>query len=269
MAKKANTDATVEERLQALYDLQVIDSNIDKIRTIRGELPLEVQDLEDEVAGLQTRTEKAEEGVKNLESDISAKKIQIKESEASIAKYKEQQNNVRNNREYDSLTKEIEFQELEIELAEKRIREFQASIENKKEANSNAVEKLELTRNEWEHKKNELSEIVAETEKEEEDLLKKSKKAEDVIDERLLKAYKRIRDNARNGLAVVPVLRNACGGCFNKIPPQRQLDINQHKKVIVCEHCGRVLIDAKMAGIEEVIPEKPKRRTRTARAKKA
>ncbi|MBL4710853.1 MAG: hypothetical protein JKY48_20710 [Flavobacteriales bacterium] len=268
MAKKANTEATVEERLQALYDLQSIDSNIDKIRTIRGELPLEVQDLEDEVAGLETRTEKAAEASLALENDIAAKKIQIKESQAAITKYKEQQNNVRNNREYDSLTKEIEFQELEIELAEKRIKEFQLTIENKKEVNATAVERLERTRNEWEHKKNELEEIVAETEKEEQDLLKQSQKAEGVIEERLLTAYKRIRDNARNGLAVVPVLRNACGGCFNKIPPQRQLDINMHKKVIVCEHCGRILIDPKMAGIEEVVEDKPKRRARTTRTKK-
>lgn len=269
MAKKANTEATVEERLQALYDLQSIDSSIDKIRTIRGELPLEVQDLEDEVAGLETRTEKAIEAVQALENDVAAKKIQIKESQAAIAKYKEQQNNVRNNREYDSLTKEIEFQELEIQLAEKRIKEYLLSIENKKEVNAAAIEKLEHTKGEWEHKKNELEEIVAETEKEEQELLKKSKKAEEVIEERLLTAYKRIRGNARNGLAVVPVLRNACGGCFNKIPPQRQLDINMHKKVIVCEHCGRILIDPKMAGIEEVVEEKPKRRARTARTKKA
>jgi len=265
MAKKANSETTVEQRLQALYDLQEIDSKIDKIRTIRGELPLEVQDLEDDVAGLETRTEKAAAGIKALEDDISAKKNQIKESQAAIAKYKEQQNNVRNNREYDSLTKETEFQELEIQLAEKRIKEYQLGIENKTEANSSGVEKLERTRAEWEHKKNELAEIVAETEKEEADLLKDSEKAEKVIEERLLTAYKRIRGSARNGLAVVPVLRNACGGCFNKIPPQRQLDINMHKKVIVCEHCGRVLIDPKMAGIEEVVDEKPKRRTRATK----
>ncbi|MEQ8624740.1 MAG: C4-type zinc ribbon domain-containing protein [Vicingaceae bacterium] len=269
MAKKAKgTEATVEERLQALYDLQEIDSKIDKIRTIRGELPLEVQDLEDEVAGLETRTEKAAEAIKNLEGDIAAKKNQIKESEAAIKKYEEQQKNVRNNREYDSLSKEMEFQALEIELAEKHIKEFQAKIEGKKEVNEAAVQKLEETKKEFEHKKNELEEIIAETEKEEVALLKESKKAEEVIEERLLAAYKRIRDNARNGLAVVPVQRSACGGCFNKIPPQRQLDINQHKKVIVCEHCGRILIDPKMAGIEEVVEEKPKRRTR-ARATKA
>jgi len=247
--------------------LQEIDSKIDKIRTIRGELPLEVQDLEDEVAGLETRTEKAAQGIQALEDDISAKKNQMKESQAAIAKYKEQQNNVRNNREYDSLTKEIEFQELEIQLAEKRIKEYQLGIENKTEANSSAVEKLAQTKAEWEHKKNELAEIIAETEKEEAELVKQSEKAEKVIEQRLLTAYKRIRGSARNGLAVVPVLRNACGGCFNKIPPQRQLDINMHKKVIVCEHCGRVLIDPKMAGIEEVVEEKPKRRTRATKAK--
>lgn len=156
---------------------------------------------------------------------------------------------------------------MEIELAEKRIKEFQLGIENKTEANSADVEKLAQTKEQWEHKKNELAEIIAETEKEEADLMKQSEKAEKVIEERLLTAYKRIRGSARNGLAVVPVLRNACGGCFNKIPPQRQLDINMHKKVIVCEHCGRVLIDPKMAGIEEVIEEKPKRRTRAAKDK--
>lgn len=267
MAKKASSsEATVEQRLQALYDLQEIDSKIDRIRTVRGELPLEVQDLEDEVAGLKTRIEKASEVIKSLESDVSAKRNQIKESEAAIRKYDEQQKNVRNNREYDSLSKEIEYQVLEIELAEKRIKEYEANIENKKEINEVSQEKLKETESELEHKKNELDEIISETEKEEKELKKKSEKAEQVIEDRLLTAYKRIRDNARNGLAVVPVERNACGGCFNKIPPQRQLDINSHKKIIVCEHCGRILVDPKMAGIEEVIPEKPKRRTR-AKAK--
>jgi predicted nucleic acid-binding Zn-ribbon protein len=267
MAKKASSEATVEERLQALYDLQEIDSKIDRIRTIRGELPLEVQDLEDEVAGLETRTEKAAEAIKALETDISAKKNQIKESEAAIKKYEEQQRNVRNNREFDSLTKEMEYQALEIELSEKRIKEYQAKIEGKKELNDAALSKLEETRNELTHKKNELDEIIAETEKEEKELQELSKKAEGVIEDRLLTAYKRIRENARNGLAVVPVQRSACGGCFNKIPPQRQLDINSHKKIIVCEHCGRILIDPKMAGIEEVVEEKPKRRTRSRATK--
>jgi len=266
MAKKAAAEATVEERLQALYDLQLIDSKIDKIRTIRGELPLEVQDLEDEVAGLETRVGKIEETTQSLESDISAKKNQIEECKAMIKKYTEQQNNVRNNREYDSLTKEIEFQTLEIELAEKRIKEYKAKIENKVEIAEESKQKLTNTKEELEVKKSELDEIIAETEKEEKELLKESEKAQKVIEDRLLTAYKRIRDNARNGLAVVPVERSACGGCFNKIPPQRQLDINTHKKVIVCEHCGRILIDPKMAGIEEVVEEKPKRRTR-AKAK--
>lgn len=269
MAKKGSTEATVEERLQALYDLQEIDSKIDRIQTIRGELPLEVQDLEDEVAGLETRINNADEAIQALETEISNKKNQIKDSEAAIKKYEEQQKNVRNNREFDAISKEMEYQALEIELAEKKIREFQAQIENKKEINDASKVKLEETKQELEAKKNELDEIIAETEKEEKELQAQSKKAEEVIEDRLLSAYKRIRDNARNGLAVVPVERSACGGCFNKIPPQRQLDINSHKKVIVCEHCGRILVDPKMAGIEEVVEEKPKRRTkRTARAKK-
>ncbi len=263
MAGKASAkESTVEEKLQALYDLQVIDSKIDKIRTIRGELPLEVQDLEDEVAGLETRIENAEEALKTLATDVSAKKNQIEESKSAIKKYEEQQKNVRNNREYDALTKEIEFQNLEIELAEKRIKEYSFKIESKEEVNNDSKAKLEEVKKDLELKKNELDEIIAETEKEEKALLKESEKAEKVIEERLLTAYKRLRGNARNGLAVVPVERSACGGCFNKIPPQRQLDINSHKKVIVCEHCGRILIDPKMAGIEEVVVEKPKRRTR-------
>lgn len=267
MAKKASgKESTVEEKLQALYDLQVIDSKIDKIRTIRGELPLEVQDLEDDVAGLETRIEKANEAIETLKVDISAKKNQIEESKAAIKKYEEQQKNVRNNREFDALTKEIEFQNLEIELAEKRIKEYAATMENKTELNDASKAKLEEVKKELELKKNELDEIIAETEKDEKALLKESAKAEEVIEERLLTAYKRVRDNARNGLAVVPVERSACGGCFNKIPPQRQLDINSHKKVIVCEHCGRILVDPKMAGIEEPTEDaKPKRR---ARAKK-
>jgi predicted nucleic acid-binding Zn-ribbon protein len=271
MAKKAKgSEATVEERLQALYDLQVIDSKIDRIRTIRGELPLEVQDLEDEVAGLETRIEKAEEGIKTLETDVSNRKNQIKESEAAIKKYEEQQKNVRNNREYDAISKEMEYQALEIELAEKHIKEYQAQIESKKEVNDVSKEKLEETKKEFQLKQDELEQIIAETEKEEKQLQKESEKAEEVIEDRLLAAYKRIRDNARNGLAVVPVERSACGGCFNKIPPQRQLDINSHKKIIVCEHCGRILVDPKMAGIEEPVEEKkPKRRTkRTAKKTK-
>lgn len=264
--KSSAKESTVEEKLQALYDLQVIDSKIDKIRTIRGELPLEVQDLEDEVAGLETRIENSEEALKTLEADVSAKKNQIEESKAAIKKYEEQQKNVRNNREYDALTKEIEFQNLEIELSEKRIKEYSFKIEAKKEGIDASKAKLDEVKNDLDVKKNELDEIIAETEKEEGQLQKESEKAQSVIEDRLLTAYKRLRTNARNGLAVVPVERNACGGCFNKIPPQRQLDINSHKKVIVCEHCGRILIDPKMAGIEEVVVEKPKRRTRAKKA---
>lgn len=269
MAKKASgKETSVEEKLQALFDLQVVDSKIDRIRTIRGELPLEVQDLEDDVAGLETRIEKADEALASLASDVAAKKNQIEESKAAIKKYEEQQKNVRNNREFDALTKEMEFQNLEIELSEKRIKEFSVTLENKQEINDASKVKLEEVKKEWELKKSELAEIISETEKEEKDLSSESAKAEEVIEERLLTAYKRVRDNARNGLAVVPVERSACGGCFNKIPPQRQLDINSHKKVIVCEHCGRILIDPKMAGIEEVVEEaKPKRRT--TRVKKA
>ena len=260
MANK--TEVTVEERLRALYDLQLIDSRIDEIRNVRGELPLEVRDLEDEVAGLNTRLEKLVDSLETIDAEINARKNLIEESKTLIKKYAEQQKNVRNNREYDALTKEIEFQNLEIELAEKHINEFNANLENKKEINESSITKLDEIRKEWELKKSELAEITAETRKEEEGLAIESAKAEEVIEERLLTAYKRLRDNARNGLAVVPVERSACGGCFNKIPPQRQLDINSHKKVIVCEHCGRILIDPKMAGIEEVVEEvKPKRRS--------
>lgn len=266
MAKSKVKETTVEEKLQALYDLQVIDSKVDKIRTIRGELPLEVQDLEDELAGLETRIAKGDDAIKALETEISDKKNLIEDAKSAIGKYTEQQKNVRNNREYDSISKEIEYQALEIELAEKRIKEHQADIEHKKEILDVSKEKREQTKSELEHKKGELEQIISETEKEEKSLLAESKKAEEVIEDRLLTAYKRIRENARNGLAVVPVERSACGGCFNKIPPQRQMDINQHKKVIVCEHCGRILIDPKMAGIEEVEEVKPKRRT--SRAKK-
>ena len=268
MASKASSKdgKTVEEKLQALYNLQEIDSKIDKIRTIRGELPLEVQDLEDEIAGLETRISKYDDEISTLEADIAAKKNAMSASKDAIKKYTEQQNNVRNNREYDSLTKEIEFQNLEIQLAEKRIKEYKSKIEDKKVINNEAKETLEARAKELAHKKGELDEIVSETQKEETELQKQSEKAMESIDDRLLTAYKRIRSNARNGLAVVPVERDSCGGCFNQIPPQRQLDVKTHKKVIVCEHCGRVLVDAAIAGIEEVVEEpKPKRRARAAK----
>jgi len=241
---------SVEQKLKALYDLQNVDSEIDKIRIQRGELPLEVQDLEDDIAGLQTRIDNFNEETGALETDISNKENQIKEAKAAIKKYEKQQDNVRNNREYDSLTKEIEFQKLEMQLADKKIIEFKATIENKTEVISDSKTSLKERKGDLKHKKKELDDIIADTEKEEKKLIRKSNGAEKVIEERLLTGYKRIRDNARNGLAVVAVERDACGGCFNKIPPQRQLDIRLHKKVIICEHCGRILVDPEIQSVD-------------------
>lgn len=234
---------TIEKKLNVLYSLQQIDSQIDKIRIIRGELPLEVQDLEDEVAGLETRIENYVNEIENLENSIVEKNNAIKDSHALIKKYEDQQMNVRNNREYDSLSKEIEFQNLEIQLAEKHIKEFNNSLTEKKEVIEDSKILLDEKKNDLDIKRNELGDIVAETEKEEKELIAKSEKNRSLIEERLLTAYSRIRKNARNGLAVVPIERDACGGCFNKIPPQHQLDIRMHKKIIVCEYCGRILID--------------------------
>jgi uncharacterized protein len=248
IAKEA--DISVETKLIALYTLQQIDSQIDKIRIIRGELPLEVQDLEDDVAGLETRIDNFVQEINVLESSISEKKAIISDCQMLIKRYEEQQNNVRNNREYDSLTKEIEFQNLEIQLSEKRIKEFTFSLEAKKAEVENAQQKLIERKGELDIKKAELDDIIAETEKEETELIQKSHNNEKLFDERLLIAYKRIRENARNGLAVVKVERDACGGCFNKIPPQRQLDIRMHKKIIVCEYCGRILVDN---AIDEIV----------------
>lgn len=238
-----SAELSVEEKLKALFKLQNVVSEIDKIRTLRGELPLEVQDLEDEIAGLETRLDKYEQEIKSLENNISAKKNEIVQAQSLIKKYEEQQNNVRNNREYDSLSKEIEYQTLEIELCEKRIKEFIAQIKEKNDALNDAKGVLDERKIDLDTKKKELDEIVADTKKEEEDLLKNSKDVESLIEERLLTAFKKIRKNARNGLAVVSVERDACGGCFNKIPPQRQLDIKSRKKIIVCEYCGRILVD--------------------------
>ena len=245
MAAKANTkEVTIAEKLDALYALQKIDSQIDSIRTVRGELPLEVQDLEDEIEGLDTRIKKMQEEMKELEVEVSDRKNAIKEAEAAIVKFKEQQNNVRNNREFESLAKEVEFQELEIKLHDKRIKEAKAKVVSKKEVLDEAKERLELRREDLKVKQGELDEIVGETQKEEEALVVQSQKAKDAIDDRLIAAYDRLRTNAKNGLAVVTVDRDSCGGCFNKIPPQRQLDIDSKKKVIVCEHCGRILVPA-------------------------
>jgi predicted nucleic acid-binding Zn-ribbon protein len=238
-------EMTVAEKLKALYDLQLVDTAIDNIRILRGELPLEVQDLEDEIEGLQTRVSKYDADIESLEKSINGKKQEIANAQELIKKYEEQQNNVRNNREYDSLSKEIEFQTLEIELSEKRIREFTVQIEEKKEVISESQEVLDGRKLDLENKKRELEDIIAETQKEEEVMEKKSAQLEEIIEERLISAYKKIRANARNGLAVVPVERDACGGCFNKIPPQRQLDIASKKKIIVCEYCGRILVDSR------------------------
>lgn len=238
-------EMTVTEKLNALYDLQLVDTAIDKIRILRGELPLEVQDLEDEIEGLQTRVSKFDDDIATLDKSINGKKQEISNAQELIKKYAEQQNNVRNNREFDSLSKEIEFQTLEIELAEKRIREFTVQIDEKKLVIGESVEVLEGRKLDLENKKKELEEIIGETKKEEEVMEKKSAKLEDIIEDRLVSAYKKIRINARNGLAVVPVERDACGGCFNKIPPQRQLDIASRKKIIVCEYCGRILVDSR------------------------
>lgn len=236
-------ELTIEEKLRALYKLQIINSEIDKIRTLRGELPLEVQDLEDEIAGLETRIEKMQEEIKSIESAVTGKKNEITNSRNLIKKYEEQQNNVRNNREFDSLSKEIEYQTLEIELSEKRIREFTTQSAERSEIIEESKKQLEERTNDLQEKKSELEEIIGDTQKEEEQLLKKRQEYEQIIEERLLAAYKKIRKNARNGLAVVTVQRDACGGCFNQIPPQRQLDIRSRKKIIVCEYCGRILVD--------------------------
>ena len=240
-------EMTVAEKLKALYDLQMVDTAIDKIKILRGELPLEVQDLEDEIEGLQTRVSKYDDDIEALEKSISAKNQEINNARDLIKKYEEQQNNVRNNREYDSLSKEIEFQTLEIELCEKRIKEFTAQIDDKKVVIEESRSVLDERKLDLENKKKELEEIIAETKKEEEQLEKKSENLQDIIEGRLVTAYRKIRGNARNGLAVVPVERESCGGCFNKIPPQRQLDIASMKKIIVCEYCGRILVDPKIS----------------------
>ena len=236
-------EVTVERKLVALYTLQQIDSKIDRIRIVRGELPEAVQDLEDEVAGLETRIENYNADLKKFNTDVTNYKIKIKETQALIKKYEEQQNQVRNSREYDSLTKETEYQSLEIQLCEKRIKDATIKMEDIKNGLEATEKKLAERKNDLVVKQSELNSIVEETEKEEEELVAKSKESEALIEDRLLNAYKRIRKGARNGLAVVEIKRDACGGCFNKIPPQHQLDIRIHKKIIVCEYCGRILVD--------------------------
>lgn len=245
MAKKqaASSDFSVEEKLRALFELQRLHSEIDRIQTIRGELPLEVQDLEDEITGLETRLQNLSDEVAAFEDAIMQRRNMITDSKAFIKKYEEQQKDVRNNREFDSLNKEIEFQNLEMQLCEKKINEFKANIEAKNEVIETSKANIENRRADLAAKQEELAGIIAETEKDEAQLVKEAQAAETVIEDRLITAYKRIRGGALNGLAVVKIERDSCGGCFNKIPPQRQLDISLRKKVIVCEHCGRILVD--------------------------
>jgi len=249
-------ELSVEEKLRALYDLQIIDTRIDEIKNVRGELPLEVEDLEDEVAGLTTRLEKLQSDLVTIEDSIKSKKNAIENHQAAITKYTEQQKEVRNNREYDSLTKEVEFQELEIQLAEKQIKEMKASIEHKKEVISNSKDKLDQKTTHLKHKKAELSDIMSETQKEESFLIEKSSEFEGQIEERLLAAYKRIRNSVRNGLAVVSIERGASAGSFFTIPPQIQVEIASRKKIITDEHSGRILVDAVLADEEKEKMEK-------------
>ena len=250
MAKKDPTDMPVEERLKTLFQLQTTLSGIDEKRALRGELPLEVQDLEDEIEGLTTRIEKIQNEINEYEQAVTVKKGEIETAKASVERYKAQLNDVKNNREYDTLSKEIEYQSLEIELCNKKIKEANFKIEEKKHELAQNQEVVDDRRQALDLKKSELDEIMEETRSEEEKLKAKVKDLEAKIEPRLLTSFKRIRKNARNGLGIVYVQRDACGGCFNKIPPQRQLDIKMHKKVIVCEYCGRILIDPELAGVK-------------------
>jgi hypothetical protein len=267
MAKKDPTDLSVEEKLKTLYQLQAALSSIDEKRALRGELPLEVQDLEDEIEGLTTRVDKIKNEIDEFQRAITQKKGEIADAEASVARYKSQLDEVKNNREYDTLSKEIEFQSLEIELCNKKIREANTRIQEKQNELALNEEVIRERQGDLEMKKSELDEIMTETRAEEEKLKEKVKDLESKIESRLLTSFKRIRKNARNGLGVVYVQRDACGGCFNKIPPQRQLDIKMHKKIIVCEYCGRIMIDPELAGvkIDKLTGEEKKPRKRSIR----
>ena len=255
--KKTSENLSVEERLKSLYELQTVLSEIDRIKIIRGELPIEVQDLEDDIARLHTRISNYNNDIEELRRKLVDEKNAIEEAQTKIARYKEQLDNVKNNREFDILTKEVEFQTLEIELSEKHINEFNRSIEKKKAVIEKTTADLADREHILEDKKRELEEIVSETRQDEERLREKAKSLEPRIDERTLNAFKRIRKNARNGLGVVYIQRDACGGCFNRIPPQKQIEIKMHKKIIVCEYCGRIMIDPELAGIKpEEAPSK-------------
>ena len=269
MAKKDPTDLTVEEKLKTLFQLQTTLSGIDENRALRGELPLEVQDLEDEIAGLTTRIEKIQNEIEQFQKAVSQKNGEIHEAQASLKRYQSQLDTVSNNREYDTLSKEIEFQQLEIELCEKKIREGQQKIQERQADLAYTQEQKADREKGLVEKRSELDDIMSETRDEEERLKEKAIDLEKKIEPRLLTSFKRIRKGARNGLGIVYVQRDACGGCFNKIPPQRQLDIKMHKKIIPCEYCGRILIDPELAGIKISTPEeeKPKRK-RSIRKKK-
>lgn len=271
MAKKNPTEMPVEERLKALYQLQTTLSAIDEKKTLRGELPLEVQDLEDEIEGLTTRMEKIQKEIDDINAAVKQKKGEIAQAEASVARYKAQLDMVKNNREYDTLTKEIEFQSLEIELCNKKIREANVHVESRNNDLASAQALIADRKEALAEKKSELDEIMQETREEEERLKGEAAVLETKIEPRLLSSFKRIRKNARNGLGIVYVQRDACGGCFNKIPPQRQLDIKMHKKIIVCEYCGRIMIDPELAGVTiggTDIDSKTKRKRSTRKTKK-
>lgn len=253
---------TVDQKLTLLENLQSIDSKLGDIEKLRGDLPAEVSDLEDEIEGYKTRVTKYDSDIEKINKDISEKKDAIKKSEGLVVKYKEQQMNVRNNREFDAITKEVELQELEIQIFEKKIIESKINIENKKNQIKETKDTLEGRLLDLEAKKKELEELTAESQEEEAKLKTSKEKTAKKIDEHLYVSYERIRQNARNGLAVVTVKRDACGGCFNMVPPQRQYDIRERKKIIVCEHCGRVLTDVELIEIEE----KPKKKTTRKKA---
>jgi predicted nucleic acid-binding Zn-ribbon protein len=246
-------EQTVEEKLKALYELQTIHTKVDRIRQVRGELPMEVADLEDDVAGLETRIQKIKAELDDLEDDIVTRKNLIKEAQANIKKYENQLNEVKNNREYDAISKEIEIQGLDIQVSEKKIREFGFEIATKTQVYEKALGDLDARKSDLDAKKEELGTITSETQKEENELSGLADKASKNIEDRLLIAYNRLRKNAKNGLAVVTIQRDSCSGCFNQIPPQRQSDIRQRKKIIVCEHCGRILVDEQMAMEAETV----------------
>ena len=263
MAKKDPIELSVEEKLKTLYQLQTSLSEIDEKRALRGVLPLEVQDLEDEIAGLTLRIDKIQQEIREFQTAVTQKRVEMDQAQKSIERYQKQLDEVKNNREYDTLTKEIEYQSLEIELCEKKIKEALIKIEEKTHALEEGRENIKERQEDLKHKRSELNEIVQETREEEEKLRERIAELETKIEPRLLSSFKRIRKNARNGLGIVYVQRDACGGCFNKIPPQRQLDIKMHKKVIVCEYCGRIMIDPDLAGVKTVdatLEDKPKRK---------